>query len=358
MKHVIVIGGGVVGAAAAYQMQSKGAAVTFIDSAARRASDASFGWINASFFHNKDHFELRRKGIEAYHRLSQSLNLPIEWCGCLAWEQSGKEFDETASKLESLDYDFRVVEQAEIKRLEPAVANPPERAFFMPNEGAAETGELAETFRQAAIAVGARLVTGAHVEHVEPGTRPEVITNIGAYAADHVLIAAGTGTSRLLRQFGEMLPQRKSPAAMVFTKPVPPVLRHILVSEIGEVRQMRDGTIMLPWDINHQSGGEKELEIDPETAETEALDRLRSLLPDLSLEIARMTVAERPMPMDGLPVIGPVSDNVHVAVMHSGITLAAIAAELLSVEILDGPTNQTEAQLAPFRMRSFEKTES
>ncbi len=50
MRQIIVVGAGIIGAAAAYNLQKSGAQVTIIDAGGANATSASFGWINASFF--------------------------------------------------------------------------------------------------------------------------------------------------------------------------------------------------------------------------------------------------------------------------------------------------------------------
>jgi glycine/D-amino acid oxidase-like deaminating enzyme len=54
------------------------------------------------------------------------------------------------------------------------------------------------------------------------------------------------------------------------------------------------------------------------------------------------------MPLDGFPAIGfcPSVANAYIAVMHSGVTLAPLVAELASMELLDGIE---VSQLNPYR---------
>ena len=59
-------------------------------------------------------------------------------------------------------------------------------------------------------------------------------------------------------------------------------------------------------------------------------------------------LADRPVPGDGLPCIGPVPgvEGLWMAVLHSGVTLGPLVAELLSSEMLRG---EVPALAAPFR---------
>ena len=65
-----------------------------------------------------------------------------------------------------------------------------------------------------------------------------------------------------------------------------------------------------------------------------------------------LTLAYRPFPADGLPVAGALDNGPYVCVMHSGMTLAAIVADLATADIL-GQQGNREALLAPYRPQHF-----
>lgn len=352
-QHVVVIGGGVIGASVAYHAQSAGAQVTLIDAGASRASDASFGWINASFFRDDAHFRLRQESIASYRQLAKALDLPISWQGALSWEWQGAELDDMTARFAALAYPAKVITAAEFAKLEPNVEARPERAIFIRQEGAAETAQLANRLRQAAQAEGALILSGAPVLEVAPGTPAKLRTRLGWLEADRIVIAAGVKSTELVSSFGGHLPQRSSPALMLRTRPVAPILSHVLVSEQGEIRQQPDGSILLPWDIHHQDTDTDLDALDLRNLGAETMARLQRLLPSVAFEIAEITLAHRPMPEDGLPVVGEVADNTHVAVMHSGITLAAVVGELVAEEVLQGVTNRSQSLLHPYRPTRF-----
>ena len=62
----------------------------------------------------------------------------------------------------------------------------------------------------------------------------------------------------------------------------------------------------------------------------------------------RLTLGYRPMPEDGLPVVGfmPGNSSIYIAVMHSGVTLAPIMGRYIAREIL---SDQPIAELSPYR---------
>ena len=56
------------------------------------------------------------------------------------------------------------------------------------------------------------------------------------------------------------------------------------------------------------------------------------------MRLQGVRIGTRPMPADGLPVIGPIPGalGAHVAVMHSGVTLAPAVAPLVVSEVVRG----------------------
>lgn len=353
-QKVLVIGAGILGAATAYELQKAGSEVTIVDSGIAGATQASFGWINASFYLDADHFRLRQASINAYRQLSNELGLPIDWCGCLCFEQEGAEFDAQASALEALEYPFEIIEGSEFRQLVPAISDAPERCLRFEQEAAADSGALAQMLVQAAQELGAIVVRGVSVEGFETqnGRVTGARTTAGGIEADQVVCAVGTTTGRLLAAVGVPLPMLKRPGAMIRTQPIGRVSDHILVSPIGEIRQLADGSLMMPTTISHQSDTSDQIGSVMEEANG-AMARLQELLPSTDLRLADVMFAERPIPQDGFPAVGEVRDGLYVLCAHSGVTLGAILGQLAAREVRDGPTNETARMLAPYRPDRF-----
>lgn len=132
MPRILIIGAGLVGAALAYRLSLTGAQVTVLDAGppASAASGASFGWINASFFHSPAHFNLRAEGIRAHHRLDRDLgDTGTRWQGCLWWEEA--DLDQQAQTLTALGYPVQTLDATQIAAREPALAAP-DRCLFFP----------------------------------------------------------------------------------------------------------------------------------------------------------------------------------------------------------------------------------
>ncbi|WP_300055463.1 FAD-binding oxidoreductase [uncultured Roseobacter sp.] len=355
---IIVIGAGIIGALTAYHLAEAGAEVTVIEAGqpANAASGASFGWINASFYLNEDHFRLRCAALEAHRRIQYDLGTTATvWSGCLCWEKEGAAFEAQRASLQRLGYAVRVVNRSEFARLEPAVV-PPERALLFEDEGAVDLVRLATDALDAAAACGARLISGIEALDIQEvsGRVVGIETPLGMIPADHVVVAAGVATQALVRSVGVPLPMLHRPALILRSEPIEPVLAHVLVSPGQELRQMPDGRLLVPTVANHQSDDSAQVSSRPDRLADRAMSRVSALL-DRPLSWHEATLAARPMPEDGLPVIGAGGpEGIYICTMHSGATLAPLVAELAAAEVMGAAlTNAQSALLAPYRPQRF-----
>ncbi|MEM6619774.1 MAG: FAD-binding oxidoreductase, partial [Pseudomonadota bacterium] len=162
--------------------------------------------------------------------------------------------------------------------------------------------------------------------------------------ADRILIAAGCGTPALLAGLGHPVPLRDAPGMLMRTNPLPPVAGPVLASPGMDFWQGTDGRILVA------TGTADTLTTAPEVAAERALDRLRARLPGLDIRLEHLGLWHRPIPEDGLPAVGEVAPGVHVAVMHSGMTLGPIVADCIAAEVLG---HSAPYDLAPYRPGRF-----
>lgn len=345
MEKIIVIGAGLIGASIAYELARKGRAVTVIDAGlpAGMASGRSFGWINASFSLNPAHFALRVAGMAAHERLARALPGLHRASGCLWWEETGTAFDATAKTLEDAGYPLARLTRAEVLAHEPALRRPPEAALFFPSEGWVDPAALTRALLAAS---GARVLSGIATQlWMQGGKLCGVQTALGPMAANQVVIAAGLGAPGLLTPLGLALPMLHRPGLMLRTSPVGVRLAHILAAPEQEVRQDEGGRLLAPAAAFHQSDEGGNL-ADPMGQAEATLQRIGRMLDLADLRAELVMQAERPVPGDGLPVVGAVMEGLWLAVLHSGVTLSAIVAEGLAAEM----TGQgVLPELLPFR---------
>ena len=351
---IIVVGAGIIGVSIAYHLAKSGADVTVISDGTAGATEASFGWINASFYADEAHHRFRVAGMEAYARLIEAQpNLPIKMNGALWWEEQGSGLTKMRSALETLGYPVEELSGTAAARMEPELLGLPDNMLVFPSEGVAEAGELAAALL---VASGARFVSGVRVNSIvqRNGAVCGVETQMGFMGADKVIVAAGNGAPEILATLDVALPMLVRPGAMVTTKPISGSISSILVTPHGEVRQLPDGRLMASAVANHQGDSSSEVFETADEIGKRVLSWLDPMIAGEPLEWDQIALAYRPVPQDGLPATGQVGpEGLHVAVMHSGVTLAAITGEAVAAAVLE-QGNKFDELLAPYRPTRFQ----
>jgi glycine/D-amino acid oxidase-like deaminating enzyme len=194
--HIAVVGAGIVGGAIALELVSRGAAVTLVDAGGERASENSFGWINASWFNRPDYFRLRHFSMGVWRVWAGRVHgLDPRWVGCLLWDLVGNALDAFVRDHGAWGYALRLVDCDTIRRIEPGLANVPAQAALAMEEGFVEGGAAATALRAAAVKAGARLVDRS-VAALESKTLR--LSDGEILSADRIIVAAGEGTAKLL----------------------------------------------------------------------------------------------------------------------------------------------------------------
>lgn len=114
-----------------------------------------------------------------------------------------------------------------------------------------------------------------------------------------------------------------------------------------EVRHAADGTLLAAEDYLDDTLDNPPMAIARRTAQAiqNELQGVVSIEPELAC------VGLRPMPADGIPIIGylPQVGGVYVCAMHPGVMLAAVVGRLASEEIIDGKVSSALAPCRPDR---------
>ena len=185
-------------------------------------------------------------------------------------------------------------------------------------------------------------------------------TSCGPIEAHRVVLATGPDPAAVKRFGGFDLPQRSTPGVIVVTRPVKPLLRGILVAPGIHIHQRVDGRLIIgeqegaPDNAAHAARlADRPKRFPNDSVADQHAQRLlsttRDYLPSIEeTEVDEVIIGWRPLPVDGHPVIGPspADDRVYVAIMHSGVSLAAITGDLVARELADGVEM---ALLQPFR---------
>jgi glycine/D-amino acid oxidase-like deaminating enzyme len=294
---VVVVGAGIVGASVAYHAARDGASVVLVDRSrpASGVTGDSFAWIRG----------------EDWARLEREVaGVSVSWSGSLAWGED----------TEPLGRDDRLVDAEEIARLEPNLRMPPSRAVYRPGDGAVDPVEVTKALVDATRRHGAEIRLGEEIRRlrVRDGAAVGVETATDFVACRTVVLAAGVGAVPLCAALGVELPVAASPARLLRFSGPPGLVRAVVSSPELDIRQTADGVVLVALAADAQSP---------------RLDASFTGAEELRLVDDRAGM--RPMPLDGLPIIGPLPGHPggYLAVMHSGVRLAPEVGRRIAAEL-------------------------
>ncbi|TPM36232.1 FAD-binding oxidoreductase [Mesorhizobium sp. B2-3-4] len=351
-REVIVIGAGIIGASIAWHLTRAGARVTVIadSEAGGVATPNSFGWINASWGNPEPYFRLRSRAMAEWTRLARDLpGLPLSWCGGLCWDLSAADMETYATQHSSWGYGIERVDRAQAARIEPNLAELPDFALHVAEEGVAEPVASTKALLADAERHGARITSSTVTALAQADGRVSgVDTSHGLIAADEVVIAAGVGSPDIAATAGITLPIETLPGLIVHSRPCKKLLNGLVLAERLHMRQTAEGRVIAGSDFGGADPG-----MDAEATARELFAVLKAgLRGGEALELDFHTTGYRPTPVDGFPIIGRAEglDGVYIAVMHSGITLAPAVGLFAAQEILAG---ERDPLLAPYGLERF-----
>jgi glycine/D-amino acid oxidase-like deaminating enzyme len=354
-KQVIVVGGGIVGAAFAYHLVKAGAEVKLLDAGPEPggvATPMSFAWINASWGNPEPYFHLRHHAMKLWRQLDKEIaGLSVNWSGSLMWDLDGDALAGYVKQQRGWGYDVVMVNAKQIARREPQLAHIPQAAAFARDEGSVEPVHAVQCFLQGARALGADILQGAWVKRlVEERERVTgVMTDDGELEADCVVLAAGAATNELLLPIGRTLDMHTSPGLLVHTEPVGEMLNGLAIAPGLHARQTVEGRLVAGTDFGGADPSD-----DPDIAATELMNRLKDFFKGGdALKLSHATVGYRPTPRDDLSAVGalPGLAGLYVCLTHSGITLAPALGALAAHEIMHDERGDMLSAFAPDRLR-------
>lgn len=366
--RVVVAGAGIVGASIAYHLAKAGVAVTVIDKQgpASHASQGTFAWINASWAKQPRHYHaLTQDSVAAWHELQQRLAIPVKWGGSIEWfngSQRQKKLAQQIAEQVAWGEPARMVGAKEIVELEPNLIFAAETAAFSPNDGAVDPVLATQVLLRAAQQLGAVVSYPCELLNVSTveGRLNFVATSTGSIAADKLVLATGAAQNISKRIAGVDIPQRTTPGAIVVTKPLPPLINRVISAPGVHLHQRNDGRFV----IGEQNGAPKNeahamrLQGRPNEFPSRAIAQehagrilsiAKSIVPEIAeAELEDAYIGWRPLPIDGHPVLGssPVKQDVYIAIMHSGVSLAPIVGQLVAQELT---LNVELEKLGPYR---------
>ena len=346
LTRVVIVGAGIVGAAVAFEVARTGAEVVLLDKAvpAGGVTADSFAWIGGPRGADVPDAStsLRREVLRDYRRLEQQVpGVRVRWHGALLWGDDNLD-DVHVGPAEGL------LNASQVARVEPHLRVPPMRALHLESDGAVDPVAVTQALVRASQEHGAQLTANSAVTALDmrDGRVVGVRASTGALPTDIVVMTAGVDTPMLCGPLGFELPVAPAPALLIRLSGPPGLVRTLVATPNLEVREAADGHLLVAADYRGETNRE-----DLRRAGERALRRLVATFDAEDVHLVSVRLGTRPMPIDALPVVGPVPGvhGAYIAVMHSGITLAPTVARLVAAEVVDSIEAEQLSGLRPAR---------
>jgi len=225
---IIIIGGGLMGTAAAYFLRRRGLRVTLLERrlVGQGATVASFGNIRRQGRYLPQ-LPLAHRSRAIWGEIDRLLGEDVEFRATghlrLIFDRAGMEdMQEFARAARPWGLELEMLAPADIRRRFPGLAPDAIGASFSPQDGSANPRLIAPAFARAAASLGARIVEEAEASAI---TRLDagfaVDTAQGRFRAERLLIAAGGWGAQLAADFGEPVPLTMHGPQMAVTEPLP-----------------------------------------------------------------------------------------------------------------------------------------
>ena len=389
--EVIVIGGGIAGASAAFHLASYGRSVTLLERGeiASEASGVNAGGIGALGWGNVPGLEsyLTMGSLQIFRSLQLHLGYDIEFraSGGLQAIQTEEQYVYARDRvlaLKSRGYTLELLTTDEACGIEPELSPDLYGAMHFPLRGQADPRKATRAFADAAVARGATVRTGCEVTGIArttEGTYRVTCTN-DEFSARRLIIAAGAWCGSLGEMLSLRIPIVPVRGQMWATQPLPPRSFHSLSSaesyahwsqhpggdadhppELTHIgsnrvtrhlygRQNRDGEIIF--------GGDRKVVGYDYTVDAGGVEvnfgHASEILPMLSgLSINRTWAGMMPFSLDGRPIIGkvPQMDDLYIVsgLASSGFGRGPMAGKLIADYVHTGHRPQVLAESEPAR---------
>lgn len=371
MPDVVIVGGGIIGAACALDLAGHGASVTLLEreELAAGASGRNQGWFVLSS--DPACAPMSRVSLDRYRELIEDSPVPVRFDREPVGHLLVTRDPEAASLLEervrawaATGVRTEALDEAGLRAEEPALAGDFAAAWLLEQGHRIEPAALTVAHALRAKELGAEILRHTMVRSLTTsGERVTgVVTDDGVIAADTVLVAAGPWSAPLVRPLRVDLPVTGSRGWIVELAAPRGLLRHLIEEEDGDsaadgdafptaaafvaaghappsvaalLHAAPDGTVVCG--ASHHPALRAEPD-DPE-APRRIVERAVAVVPALSGATLRgIRWGIRPMTPDGRPIVGWLRDGLFVAAGHGpeGILLGggtgALVAALVSGE--------------------------
>lgn len=338
---VLVVGGGIIGCAAALELARAGCRVTVFERATpgAEASSAAAGLLAPIDDSGETNFaRLALASWRLYPEVVRDLHartgIDVEYVtrGTIYPTSATERRRDVGAWADIAEFGVELLDDAELHRREPALSPKISHAILVKGDHWLNSQRLVLAYAQAAAAAGVELRTGCNVTRlvVEAGQIRGLVSEGERAEGDAVLLAAGAWSGELMAALGAPLRIEPRRGQMIALAHVPPVVTHCIHGEVY-LTPRPSGELLIGATVE-RAGFMRAV-----TAEGIAglLHAAFELVPALrGLPIARTWCGFRPWAPDSLPVLGPWPgvEGLFVATGHfrNGILLAPITARLMT----------------------------
>jgi len=265
---VLVIGGGIAGAATAYYLAQDGAGVLLVEARDlnTQASGSNAGSLHLQVQHPEfvslgpdwarafgPTLRLMQASLEIWQGLSAELgvDLEVKQSGGLVVATTPEQMRSIAAKVQierGFGVPMEMLDQASLRDLAPYLTQKAIGGGFCPVEGKANPLRATPAFAAAAVRSGASILTDTQVTGIErAGTGYLVQTSRGPISAGRVVNAAGAAAAEVAAMLGLTIGLEGVPLQVTVTEPVAPLIPHLIYAASGKftAKQAPNGTCLI-----------------------------------------------------------------------------------------------------------------
>lgn len=342
-QEIVVVGGGLVGAAIAWGLARRGLAPLVLDGEdlSHRASRANFAlvWVQG-------------KGVGAPHYARWTIAAALRWSAFSAdlMETSGIDVslrqrggftfalaesematwtEEVRCVAEALGTDapdHAVLDHVETARMLPAIGRDVIGAIYSPLDGDVNSLRLLQALHVGMLNLGAGYRAHCDVTEIVPDAGGFLLKGTwGEARAGRVVLAAGNGNTRLAPMVGLSAPTLQSKGQILVTEKCAPFFPYTSTT----LRQADEGGVMIG---DSQEADTRSIATDQDISSVLA-DRAIRTFPQLAaVNVLRSWSGFRVKTPDGLPIYecSPTHPGACLVMCHSGVTLAPNHAHLVA----------------------------
>jgi sarcosine oxidase subunit beta len=362
--EAVIIGGGVIGCATAYELSRRGVEVVLVEAAtlASAASGASAGGVRQQGRDPRE-LPLALRAVRRWPQLSSELEADLHYRqdGNLTLAERPEDvaaLERRVARERAAGLDVELLDAVDVRELVPGVAPSVLAASWCKSDGQAMPSLVTHAFARAAARLGARVLQRARVTAIvrRRDKVAAVRTTRGTISCRWVVDAAGAWGAEVAQLAGLSIPVHRRALQMLVSEPVPLRLRPVLGSAHRRLslKQLPGGAYLI--------GGGWPGRVDPATRRTWLLpsslagnaQAARAVYPPVvRARIVRCWAGIEAITPDEVPIIGPARELegfiYACGFSGHGFALAPAVGELIAELVTTGGPSLPLDSLSPSR---------